>query len=160
MVGNEPFGEDDDAATIMAGGCQCGRIRYALIVRDDEAYLCHCRMCQRATGGVAAALKAVAAGDLRWAGAEPDRYRSSPFARRGFCAACGTPLTYEPDDGEGLDVTVGSLDDPSRFRPVAHAGVESWHTAWLDTRDLPTQRTDQNSRITNKWIDSLGRIPD
>ena len=43
----------------MTGGCQCGRIRYAVEVYDDEAYLCHCRMCQRATGGVSIAFKSV-----------------------------------------------------------------------------------------------------
>lgn len=36
----------------MTGGCQCGRIRYRVRVADPDAYLCHCRMCQRATGGV------------------------------------------------------------------------------------------------------------
>jgi len=41
----------------MTGGCQCGRVRYTVQIEDDAAYLCHCRMCQRATGGVAAALK-------------------------------------------------------------------------------------------------------
>ncbi len=38
--------------TRMTGGCQCGRVRYAAEVDSDDAYLCHCRMCQRATGGV------------------------------------------------------------------------------------------------------------
>ena len=36
----------------MTGGCACGRIRYSVAIADDKAYLCHCRMCQRATGGV------------------------------------------------------------------------------------------------------------
>ena len=39
----------------MEGGCQCGRVRYAVELAGDDAYLCHCRMCQKATGGVAAA---------------------------------------------------------------------------------------------------------
>lgn len=146
--------------TIMTGGCQCGRIRYAARVADTDAYLCHCRMCQRATGGVSIALKGIDTADLTWTTQPPERYRSSPFARRGFCSACGTPLTYESDDHPAMDLTVGSFDDPSRFRPVSHSGVESWHPEWLDTRDLPTQRTDQNQRISNKWIETLGHLPD
>ena len=43
----------------MTGGCACGRIRYTASVADDDAYLCHCRMCQRATGGVSIAFKNV-----------------------------------------------------------------------------------------------------
>ena len=31
----------------MTGGCQCGRVRYVAEVEHEEAYLCHCRMCQR-----------------------------------------------------------------------------------------------------------------
>jgi len=146
-------------AAEMTGGCQCGRVRYAVRIADDEAYLCHCRMCQRATGNVSIAFKGVAVADLRWTAAEPDRYASSPFARRGFCAACGTSLTYESDGHAMMDLTVGSFDAPERFRPVAHAGIESWHPQWLDTRGLPGERTDQNERIMQKWIETRGRPP-
>lgn len=43
----------------VTGGCQCGRIRYSVAIDNDDAYLCHCRMCQRATGGVSIAFKGV-----------------------------------------------------------------------------------------------------
>jgi hypothetical protein len=143
----------------MTGGCQCGRIRYAVEVHDDEAYLCHCRMCQRATGGFAAAFKEVPRVAVRWI-SEPDRYRSSPIAERGFCKVCGTPLTYEGDGSSHMDLTIGSFDDPARFRPAAHAGIESRHDAWLDTRGLPETRTDQLPHIVNKWIAAVGKLPD
>lgn len=109
-------------------------------------------------GGVSIAFKNVTRGDVEWSH-EPDRYRSSPFARRGYCRECGTPLTYERDGAERLDLTVGSFDDPSAFRPVSHSGVESWHEAWLDTRSLPTERTQDNAAIAQAWKDSLGHFP-
>ncbi len=146
--------------TRMEGGCQCGRVRYAVEIDDDAAYLCHCRMCQRATGGVSIAFKGVAKSAVTWTTIEPERYASSPFAKRGFCAACGTPLTYEGDDAATMDLTVGSFDDPSRFVPDSHSGVESRHAAWLDTSALPATRTDQNERISAKWIETCGRLPD
>ena len=40
----------------VTGGCQCGAVRYAARLAGDEAYWCHCRMCQRAVGNVTAAL--------------------------------------------------------------------------------------------------------
>lgn len=144
----------------MTGGCQCGRIRYTVRIEDDTAYLCHCRMCQRATGGVFAALKQVSRAAVRWTTCEPDRHASSPIAVRGFCARCGTPLTYEGHGADKLDLTVGSFDDAARLRPVGHFGVESRHAAWRDTRDLPDKRTADLPNIVSKWIETLGKLPD
>ena len=44
-------------AQTMTGGCQCGRIRFEASVGGRDAYLCHCGMCRKATGGIAAALR-------------------------------------------------------------------------------------------------------
>jgi hypothetical protein len=40
-------------------------------------------------------------------------YRSSPEAERGFCRRCGSKLFWRQIDGERLDVTMGSLDQPT-----------------------------------------------
>jgi hypothetical protein len=135
----------------IAGGCQCGRVRYRVDVSDAEAYLCHCRMCQRATGGFAASFVHVPAAALTWE-SEPDWYASSPIAKRPFCSACGTPLGFRFNEGaKGIDLTFGSFDDPSRFVPETHAGVESLHEAWIDTGALPRQRTDQTESVVDRW---------
>ena len=103
--------------TRMTGGCQCGRVRYSAEVESDEAYLCHCRMCQRATGGVSIAFVNVPVAGVEWQSG-PDWYQSSPIAHRPFCSTCGTPLGFAfLENGENIDLTVGSFDDPSRFRP-------------------------------------------
>ena len=41
----------------LTGGCMCGKVRYSVVIENDEAYLCHCRMCQRASGNVSLAMK-------------------------------------------------------------------------------------------------------
>ncbi len=143
----------------MTGGCQCGGVRYSVDVTDEDSYLCHCRMCQRATGGVFAALKQVPRGAVRWVTREPDRRASSEIAVRGFCAACGTPLTYEGHGSDQMDLTVGSFDDADRLRPVGHFGVESRHQAWCDTRNLPDKRTDELPNIVGKWMETRGKLP-
>ena len=150
--------EQQKSEAFATGGCQCGGIRFEVRIEDDEAYLCHCRMCQRAVGHVSGASKQVRVDDVQWPGRQPDRYRSSPFARHGFCRLCGTSLTYEGDGEEHLDLTIGSFDDPGCFRPVRQYGTESRHAAWLDTRDLPAMRTDENPNIAAKWK-NLGREP-
>ena len=135
----------------ITGGCQCGRVRYAVQIEDNTAYLCHCRMCQRATGGVAAALKQVESDAVLWTG-EPDLYASSPIAERGFCSGCGTPLLFRYLEGSTkIDLTIGSFDDPSRFRPTQHFGWESHYPAWLDTADLPHQRSDEYQPLVDRW---------
>ncbi len=134
----------------MTGGCQCGRIRYTVQVENDEAYLCHCRMCQRATGGVSIAFKGFKAVDVIWTH-EPDWYASSPIARRPFCAQCGTPLGFQYLDSDKLDLTVGSFDDPSAFVPVAHFGAESIQEAWIDTSALRRDRADEYPSLVERW---------
>jgi hypothetical protein len=143
---------------MMTGGCACGRVRYRVRVADDDAYLCHCRMCQKATGGVSIAFKQVKKADVAWEG-EPDWYKSSPIAERPFCAACGTPLGFAFPDSEKMDLTVGSFDDPSRFRPKYHFGAESMHRAWLNTEGLPEHRTDEYQALVDKWIAATGSFP-
>lgn len=134
----------------MTGGCQCGRIRFSAQVSNNNAYLCHCRMCQRATGGVSIAFKGFKAVDVVW-GPEPDWYQSSPIARRPFCATCGTPLGFQYLDSDKLDLTVGSFDDPSGFVPVAHFGAESIREAWIDTSVLRRDRADEYAPLVERW---------
>ena len=143
----------------VSGGCQCGRVRYRVGIENDEAYLCHCRMCQRASGGVFIPFKNVPKAAVAWE-REPDYYASWPIARRGFCAECGTPLTFEFPDSEKLDLTIGSFDEPARFRPTLHFAIESAHEQWLDTRDLPRYRTEDNKPLVERWIKAVGKLPD
>lgn len=143
----------------MTGGCQCGRIRYEAEPDGLEAYLCHCGMCRHATGGAFAAFVAVKRAAVTWAHA-PDRYRSSPIAHRGFCAACGTPLTFEYDGSEAMDLTLGSFDDPGRFTPVRHFAVETRLEPWLDTRDLPGYRLADHLPTADRWMKAIGKLPD
>jgi hypothetical protein len=142
-------------ANLMSGGCQCGRVRYQAEASDAEAYLCHCRMCQRATGGFAASFVHVPANSVTWE-REPDWHASSPIARRPFCSACGTPLGFRFNDGTGIDLTFGSFDDPSGFEPKTPAGAESLHEAWIDTSALPRQRTDETESVVSRW-QAVGR---
>ena len=143
----------------MTGGCACGRVRYEVRVDNDDAYLCHCRMCQRATGGVSIAFKNVKKADVAWE-REPDWYASSPIARRPYCRECGTPLGFAFPDSEHMDLTVGSFDDPSRFVPRHHFGAESMHRAWLNTEGLPEYRTDAYKPLVDRWIAAVGKFPD
>lgn len=109
--------------TNATGGCQCGHVRYRVTGGFGKLVICHCRMCQRATGGAFAPL--VGAEGVEWEGETPSRFASSDVADRGFCAACGTPLFYDGKSGQGLHLMAGTLDDPGALSPDFHYGVES-----------------------------------
>ena len=143
----------------VEGGCQCGRIRYRAILENHDAYLCHCRMCQRATGGVSIAFKNLRKGDVEWTTRKPDYFESSPIARRGFCSECGTPLTFEFPDSENMDLTIGSFDDPAPFAPRHNFGSESLHEAWLDVSGLPRYRADEYEPLVKRWKDKGAEPP-
>jgi hypothetical protein len=143
----------------MTGGCQCGRVRYVAQVADDEAYLCHCRMCQRATGGVSIAFKNLAKSDVAW-DHEPDWYASSPVAKRPFCRECGTPLGFAFNASERMDLTVGSFDDPSPLYPTENFGIESKHAAWEDTSHLPGVKVTEHPAAIKRWEDAGLEVPE
>lgn len=130
------------SAPPCAGGCQCGAVRYRLTAVPTRANICHCRMCQKAGGAPFMAFTGVKPADFVLTRGTPARYASSDIAERGFCAACGTPLTYQMIGRNWISVTIGSLDDPANFAPSVQFGIEA-RLPWFATlAALPGQRTD------------------
>jgi hypothetical protein len=132
-----------DAAAGLTGGCQCGAVRYRLIVEPTGVNICHCRMCQKASGGPLMAFGGVRLDQLVWTRGAPKIFASSAIGERGFCAQCGTPLTYRMHELEGdrISVALGSLDQPAAVAPTIQFGVES-KVPWLDgALALPAQKT-------------------
>ncbi len=123
------------------GGCQCGAVRYEITAAPVEVSYCHCRMCQRATGGPFAVFAGVLRSEFSWTKGEPSYFESSSVAKRGFCAKCGTPLTFEYLGSKHIAFTVGSIDEPDSLPPNAHTGCES-QVSWLHINDdLPKDTT-------------------
>lgn len=119
--------------TAITGGCQCGAVRYRIEGGVSHNHFCHCRMCQKATGGVFAALAGAYRDKVTFEGPLA-LFESSSVAERGFCAACGTPLTFAYKDSEWMNVTIGSLDDPEQAPLETHWGVEGM-VHWLQLGD-------------------------
>ena len=97
-------GINKDAAD-WTGGCQCGAVRYQLLTPPEHACICHCRMCQRASGQPFMAFASVKRENLRWTRGYPSTFVSSNVAERNFCSACGTPLTYHRMESGSIAVT-------------------------------------------------------
>ena len=135
---------DDTRTPVLTGGCQCGAVRYALYEELRSADICHCRMCQRALGNLFMATAGVPLDRFAWTRGEPALFRSYSVAERGFCPACGTPLTFRYLARESISVTTGSLDDPARAKPTRQYGSESRVPWWRELFDLPGSTTAEN----------------
>jgi len=99
----------------LTGGCQCGAVRFRA-GRLGRPSICHCRMCQKAFGSFFGPL--ATAYDVVWTRGEPKRFRSSNKVQRGFCADCGTPLTYEVDGEPTVELAIGAFDHPEVAAPL------------------------------------------
>ena len=127
----------------MTGGCQCGAVRYRLGAQPKEVTICHCRMCQKASGNYFQALAAVTREEFSWTKGRPGAFRSSELVERDFCRDCGTPLTYRPLDGSDIWITVGSLDHPAKLQPLRQYGIESQVLDLNALAALPGTSTEQ-----------------
>ncbi|BCH33845.1 aldehyde-activating protein [Mesorhizobium sp. L-8-10] len=112
-----------DNKPVYSGGCQCGAVRFHIEGALGDASICHCRMCQKASGNFYLPLVSVRGAKLSWTRGEPRKFRSSNHAWRGFCGDCGTPLCYEAPDG--IAMAIASFDHPETIAPVIQWGVEA-----------------------------------
>ncbi|WP_068306190.1 GFA family protein [Pararhodobacter sp. CCB-MM2] len=123
----------------FSGGCQCGAVRYRVASGPTKAVICHCRMCQRATGNAFAPLLQVKPEAVTWTGT-PSEWASSSVAWRGFCRTCGTPLYFRTEDG--IELMAGTMAPGTPFEAQYNASVES-RVGWLGAlHDAPSRTTD------------------
>ena len=135
-----------------SGGCQCGAVRFRVEGALDKPSICHCRMCQKASGNFYLPLATVPEGGLTWTRGEPKRYRSSNHVLRGFCGDCGTPLTFEAPDGVAL--AIGAFDHPEEVAPVIQWGVEAKLPYADGIPGLPAEATEAD-RESARYLESL-----
>ena len=123
------------------GGCICGEVRYRVHGRPTNTMVCHCRSCRRVAAAPVVAWVTFPAAQFDWMQGKPSQFSSSEPVRRTFCAACGTPLTYQHRDSpDSIDVTTCSLDDPELFPPTHHSWLDH-DLSWVRFGDgLPTFR--------------------
>ena len=103
---------------VLTGGCQCGAIRFALSAPPAKVSICHCRMCQKASGAPFASFADIEHEDFAWTRGKPAAFQSSSIAERDFCAACGTPLSFRRIDGPRIEIMTGAFDRPDRVVPT------------------------------------------
>ncbi len=104
----------------MKGSCLCGRVTYEITGPLRPVIACHCVQCRKTSGHFVAATQATKK-DLHIRGEDNlTWFQSSDSARRGFCAACGSQLFWEPSGQEVVSIMAGTLDGPTSLQISHH----------------------------------------
>jgi hypothetical protein len=123
---------------VLAGGCECGAVRYE--VADAFAYAanCHCSKCRAATGSAFKPFAGIEREKLELTkGHDRLLVVGGDDANHTRCAACGSLLYSVVRDGTWVHVALGSLADSPGIRPDHHIFVGS-KAPWFEiTDDLP-----------------------
>ena len=106
---------------LIEGGCYCGDVRYRSEGEVAAAIQCHCRECQYITGGNPNVIVVVPEDQFSYTHGEPASLSrpdlDNPVTRH-FCSKCGTAIgTSSPNAPGSMIIKVGTMDDPSFFKP-------------------------------------------
>lgn len=105
----------------VEGGCYCGAVRYAAEGESMFKGQCHCRECQYFSGGHPNVVMAMPEAGFAYRKGAPKAFRRSDLptpVTREFCPDCGTHLlTKSPGLPGNVLIKIGTLDDPSTFKP-------------------------------------------
>ncbi len=127
-----------------SGGCLCGAVRYNSTAAPTRCMICHCDDCKKHSGGPCLSFVHFPKKGFTWTTVEPNKYRSSKYAKRGFCGECGSTISmHEEVLADRVQVALGSLDNPNAVTPDDHVWCSSRVTWFEQADDLP--KFDQSS---------------
>ena len=120
-----------------SGGCLCGDVRFTSTGRPLEILVCHCTMCQRATGG-AFSIEPVFLKErveIQERSLATYSHRSNDHGRMlhfSFCRRCGNRIGLTLERFPTIQILYGgTFDDPAWLVPSAHIFTAS-KVSWLD----------------------------
>ena len=123
----------------MTGGCRCGAVRYRATGAPDFQGLCHCRDCQRLSGGGHVGFICFPSEAMAIEGETLARQGIGGSGRgaRHYCPACLSQLfgTSEIMPGK-TNIYAGTLDDLAQFTPQFAIFVRSRPPWDGSSRDL------------------------
>lgn len=119
---------DQGKSRKASGKCLCGAVNFEFLADQDEATICHCGQCRAWSGHLWASVNVpfdtlkIRTGEdsLGW-------FRSSDYARRGFCKECGSSLFWHADKLDEhkhrIAVSAGVVDAPTGLSLAEHIFV-------------------------------------
>ncbi|RYF92839.1 MAG: GFA family protein [Caulobacteraceae bacterium] len=103
--------------TPRTGGCRCGQVRFEITAPPILTMACHCRGCQRMTGGPYSLSMAVPPAGFAVTQGEPVIGGVGVPPIHFHCPHCLSWLFTRPQGAPFVNVRTPMLDDPSRLEP-------------------------------------------
>jgi hypothetical protein len=123
---------------VLAGRCECGRVRYRVADAFRYAANCHCSRCRAGTGSAFKAFAGIERKKLEITdGLDSLLVYGEEDLNHTRCGTCGSLLFSVVREGAYVHVAMGSLVDAPSIRPTEHMFVGS-KAPWFEiTDDLP-----------------------
>lgn len=118
--------------TTRTGGCRCGQIRFEITVPPLLTMACHCKGCQRMSGGPYSLSVAVPPAGFAVTKGEPVIGGMHASPRHFHCPHCLSWVFTRPDGDFLVNVRTPMLDDPSGLEPFMETCVGEGF-AWART---------------------------
>ncbi|MCU0829880.1 MAG: GFA family protein [Tabrizicola sp.] len=119
----------------VSGGCLCGAIRIVARGQPYRVGLCHCLDCRKHHGALFHASAIFPETAVTITGQTRD------FRGRHFCPDCGSSVFGR--SGDEIEVNLGTLDQPSQFRPTYELWTirrEDWLPDFYGLRQVERDR--------------------
>ena len=121
------------------GGCMCGEVRFETTGEPSDVAYCHCSDCRGFTGAPVVTWVVFEAQNVHFVQGNRKTFESSPGIYWGFCANCGSSLTWEAKsmryEGKSIiEFHIGTFDDPNPYIPDRH-WMEFERLPWFDIAD-------------------------
>jgi len=120
----------------VTGRCMCGAVKVTADLSREDLTVCNCDMCRRWTGAAFMSVR-VHQSSIHIDG-PTRRFKSSDWAERGFCDACGSTLWYRltaPGPGHGAYNFSAGLFDTGDMNIGQEYFVDSKPQGWAFAGD-------------------------
>lgn len=108
----------------LAGGCQCGAVRYEITRSPTDLFICHCRECRKQSASAFGISVFVPREGFRLTKGVTRRWTRATDSGRTlhceFCQNCGSRLWHESAQDDIVSVKGGSLDEAVDVSEAIH----------------------------------------
>ncbi|MCH9704603.1 MAG: GFA family protein [Proteobacteria bacterium] len=131
---------------MKTGACLCKKVKFSLKHLRDVVN-CHCEECRKFHGNYAAFTK-VKNEYISISGEENINWYQvkNESALRGFCKTCGSSLFWKKEKDDGICVSAGAIDTPTKLKTTKNIYVDYASDFYEMDRELETYPTTMQGR--------------